>query len=150
MERKLDRRDFIKAAPAAASVLALTTRGSVDAPAFEQTPTYPEIGSAAYMAGADYLIRPKRFAEVSLADSFWKPKIDTNARVSIPFEANRSGMRGGGLSGNVLEAAIYSLQTHPDSALQSQVDARTRELAQGRPEREGNVPSNGAFEVAVA
>jgi len=59
-------------------------------------------------------------------------------------------MRGGGLSGNVLEAAIYSLQTHPDSALQAHVDARVRELAQGRPEREGSVPSNGGFEVAVA
>jgi uncharacterized protein len=149
MDRKLDRRDFIKAAPAAASVLALTTRGSVDAPALEQQSTYPEIGSQAYTA-ADYPIRAKRFTEVSLADSFWKPKIETNARVSIPFEANRSGMRAGGLSGNALEAAIYSLQTHPDSALQAQVDARVRELAQARPEREGSVPSNGGFEVAVA
>ena len=149
MERKLDRRDFIKAAPAAASVLALTTRGSVELPAPEQPSAYPEIGNQAYTV-ADYPIRAKRFTEVSLADSFWKPKIDTNARVSIPFEANRSGMRGGGLSGNVLEAAIYSLETHPDSALQAQVDARVRELAQGRPEREGSVPSNGGFEVAVA
>ena len=146
MERDIARRDFLKAAPAAASVLALTAHGTLEAAPVE-TSAYPEIGSAAYTP-TDYPIRAKPFSEVRVTDAFWKPKLETNARVTIPFEAERPGTRG--LSGNVLEAAIYSLQTHPDSALQAQVDARVRDLAQGSQAREGGVPSNNGFEVAVA
>jgi DUF1680 family protein len=144
MERRIDRRDFLKAAPAAASVIAIAARGELSA---TEPPAYPEIGSVVYTP-SDYPIRAKSFSEVRVTDEFWKPKLDTNARVTIPFEAQRSGTRG--LSGNVLEAAIYSLQTHPDPALQAQVDARVQELAHARAEREGGVPGNNGFEVAVA
>src|SRR5262249_40020478 len=147
MERTIARRDFLKSAPAAAGVLALTAQGAAQASAPAQPSTYPEIGREAYTP-TDYPIRAKRFSEVSITDSFWKLKLATNAGVTIPFLAHRSATRG--LSGNVLEAAIYSLQTHPDPALQSEVEARVQELAQGRPEREGSVPSNSGFEVAVA
>src|SRR2546423_709792 len=68
----------------------------------------------------------------------------TNAHVTIPFEADRRGDIGDGLSGNVLEAAILSLQTHPDAALQAQVEARIRALASRAS------PGNSGFEVAAA
>ena len=100
---------------------------------------YPEIGDTAYTPGADYPIQAKSFAEVSLTDSFWKPIVDTNATVTLPFTANHPSV-----NNNTLQAAIYSLQTHPDAALQELVDARVSALSQG------NVPtSNGGFEVAV-
>src|SRR5215467_13115961 len=138
MQRNIARRDFLKSAPAAAGVLALTAQGSIQPPAPTERSTYPEIGSEKYTP-ADYPIRGKRFSEVSITDAFWKPKLTTNAEVSIPFEAHRSGTRG--LSDNVLEAAIYSLENHPDPALEAEVEARVREIL-ARPEREGRLPSN--------
>ena len=56
--------------------------------------------------------------------------------------APRDGGRG--LEGNVVEAAIRSLQTRPDPALQHQVDARVAQLASRQPR------GNSGFEVAVA
>ena len=48
----------------------------------------------------------------------------------------------------MLEAAIYSLQTHPDPALQAQVEARVEALRRSMEARRR--PSNSGFEVAVA
>src|SRR5688500_16745001 len=89
----------------------------------------------------DYAIEAKRFSEVTLKDHFWKPRIETNASVTIPRLAARDGR---GLNGNVLEAAILSLQVRPDPRLQSMVDARIAEL-RAKPR-----PGNGGFEVAAA
>ena len=144
MDHDIARRDFIKAAPAAASLLALTIQRP---PALsEAEPAYPEIGSATYAPNADYPIRAQRFTDVTLTDAFWKPKIATNATVTIPFEAHRAGMPAEGLNGNVLEAAIYSLETHPDPALQAKVAARVQALATAQHRR----AANDGFEVAVA
>src|SRR5258705_2105077 len=63
----------------------------------------------------DYPIQPVRFSGITLTDSFWKPKIATNAAATIPELAARD--EGRGLTGNVLEAAILSLETHPNPAL---------------------------------
>ena len=103
MDHRIARRDFLKAAPAAASLLAVGVQLPEAPPA--PAPTYPEIGAAQY-SPADYPIQAKRFTEVTVTDSFWKPKITTNAETTIPFEAQRSGVPGSGLSGNVLAAAI--------------------------------------------
>jgi hypothetical protein len=65
-------------------------------------------------------IQPVRFSRVALTDAFWKPKIATNAAVTIPLVAARDEWRG--LNGNVLEAAILSLETHPNPALQASVE----------------------------
>jgi len=146
MDRTIARRDFLKGASAAAGILALGVEPLTMTPEPKQPP-YPEIGSQPYTP-ADYPIQAKRFAEVTITDAFWKPKIRTNAEVTIPFEAQRRGEPGSGLSGNVLEAAIYSLQTHPDPTLQAQVDARVQTLARSLEDRRRM--SNDGFEVAVA
>jgi len=142
----IPRREFLKAAPAAASFLALAAHQPAPEPAPE--PGYPEIGSAKYTP-SDYPIHAKPFTEVTITDDFWKPKLARNADVTIPFEAHRSGMPAEGLSGNVLEAAIHSLETHPDTALQSLVDARINDLATGQPAQRRRAGNEG-FEVAVA
>ena len=138
------RRDFLKAAPAAASLLAIGA-AMPDMPLAEEP--YPTIGSARYTP-TDYTVVPKRFTDVTLTDTFWKPKIATNAEVSIPYEAARQDLPGDGLTGNVLEGAIYSLQMHPNSALQEHVEARVQALAESAGQRRRL--NNEFFEVAVA
>jgi len=146
MDRPIARRDFLKGAPAAAGLLAASIRlPETSVPPETQ---YPDIGSQPYTPIADYPIRAKRFSEVTVSDAFWKPKITTNVEVSIPFEAQRTGAPGGGLSGNVLEAAIYLLETHPDAVLDAQVRARVAALSSGEAAR--RPLSNDGFEVAVA
>ena len=125
MTDQMSRREFLTTAPAAASVLAA---GMSLAPRLVE-PGYPEIGAQPYTPLSDYPIVAKRFSDVTVSDAFWKPKMTTNAEVTIPFEADRQGAPAGGLSGNVLEAAIYSLRTHPDPALQARVQARIDQLA---------------------
>jgi DUF1680 family protein len=145
MDHDIARRDFLKAAPAAAGLIALSGDWPAIAPPPQQG--YPDIGAQPYTP-ADYPIRAKRFAEVTLTDAFWKPKITTNAEVTIPFEASRGGVPGSGLSGNVLEAAIYSLETHPDAALRAHVEERIHTLAKTTEERQRL--GNEFFEAAVA
>jgi DUF1680 family protein len=135
MNSRIARRDFLKAAPTAAGMLAVATR----VPAW----TFAE------PRAADYPIRPVPFAGVRVRDAFWKPKIDANASVTIPFELQKSG-ENGRLSPNVLQAAIYSLQIRPDAHLQAQVDATVRELVAGGGRRQGDGPRNDLFEVAAA
>ena len=89
-------------------------------------------------------LRPVPFTEVKIQDSFWAPRRETNRLASIPFslqkleeagnlEDMRLAGRGAtnGFRGPVfmdsdlykaLEAASYSLATHPDPALEKQLD----------------------------
>lgn len=108
----------------------------------------PELSGASYPADLDYPIRAKEFAEVSLTDRFWKPKMDLNAAVTIPAAWDRSIRGGRKVNNNILEAAIDSLRVRPDPGLQAMVDARLREMAAAPVE--GPVPDNEFFEVAAA
>jgi DUF1680 family protein len=138
---KIARRDFLKAAPAAAGVAVSAMSGQ--SPARPRAATPPAIGSARYTPVRDYPIQPKRPWDVTLTDTFWKPRMATNAQVTIPFQIEKAGGTARGLSGNVLEAAMLSLKTFPDARLEAQVDAAVTQLQQ-KP-RAGN----GGFEVAA-
>jgi hypothetical protein len=147
MDSKLPRRDFLKTAQAAAGVLAYAAQRPVAANAASKTKAAAiTISGRGYTPVPDYPIQPKRYSEVKIKDAFWKPKITTNAEVTIPFEVRKlteSGSRGG-FGGGVLEAAILSLQTHPDAKLQAQVDASIQTMKQA--------PGGGnrGFEIAAA
>jgi DUF1680 family protein len=89
-------------------------------------------------------LRPVPFTDVTIQDSFWAPRRETNLVASIPFslqkleeagnlEDMRLAARGAtnGFQGPVfmdsdlykaLEAASYSLATHPDPVLEKQLD----------------------------
>jgi DUF1680 family protein len=95
----------------------------------------------------DYPIQPKRCAEVTITDSFWKSKIATNAQVTIPLEVQKLAATPRGFIGNVLEAAILSLTTHPNPALHAQVEARIRAIASAPPG--GAHDGTSGFEVAA-
>jgi hypothetical protein len=96
-------------------------------------------------------LRPVPFKNVVIQDSFWAPRRETNRVASIPFSlqkleeaGNLENMRlaardaTNGFRGPVfmdsdlykaLEAASYSLATHPDPALEQQLDDMIRLLA---------------------
>jgi hypothetical protein len=106
------------------------------------------LSEAEYPPGADYPIRPKPFSEVALRDRFWRPKIRTNAAVTIPLVIRRFAETGRPMNANVLQAAVYSLQTHPDEALRAEVEARVREIMADSTKPAG--PEDADFEVAAA
>jgi uncharacterized protein len=143
---KIARREFLKVAPASAGLAALVAG---NATAFGDAPRQPganavvKISGTGYTPAGDYPIRPKRHSEVTLTDTFWKSKVATNARVTIPFEVEKLSAMERGFGGNVLEAAILSLQTHPNAALQTQVEARVQQL-KSNPSR-----GNSGYEVAA-
>ena len=113
MTRTIPRREFLKTTSAAAGSLAY----AAGVEARTQSGTRPgeaeeiRIGSSRYVGG-DYPIQALPPTKIVLTDGFWKPKLLTNATVTIPLLAARTDGRG--LTGNVLEAAVLSLQTHPD------------------------------------
>ena len=136
MPTRIARRDFLKTTSAAAGALASGVQ-----PPRSKVAT---ISSASYPRAGDYPIQAKPFSQVTVADRFWKPRITTNATVTIPLLAARQGESGGrGFNGNLFEAAMLSLQTHPDPALQALVDRR---VAERRTEPRGG---NSGFEAAA-
>jgi DUF1680 family protein len=136
------RREFLKATSAAAGATALCRVLGEHAEA-GQRPDDVRLTDTRYRPLPDYPIQPQRFSDVRLTDAFWKPKVDLNAAVTIPLEVRKfvSGEREFG--GNILEAAILSLKTHPNAALQAQVDAQIRATAQAA------ARGNSGFEVAA-
>src|SRR5215475_2191175 len=142
MNQNIKRRGFLKtvgaASAAAYSGLFTRTDGQTSSPAGVR------IGTASYTPVGDYPIRPRRGDSVRIKDHFWGPKLRTNAEVTIPFEAQKLAQSDRELSVNVLEAAILSLQTHTDPALEAQVERQIRALASNA------WRGNYNFEVAAA
>jgi len=111
-------------------------------PAVPQTP--------APQAKVEYPIRPIPIAAVHIEDNFWRPRIERNQAVTIPHIMRQNELTGRvenfvnaakhsaeykGRRFNdtdvykVIEAASYSLLTHPDAALEKQVDALIPRIA---------------------
>ena len=145
MKKTMPRREFLIAAPAAAGMLAAARAATQSAPGTRQQ---SRLGGTAYAPKPDYPRQPKRIPEVKLKDSFWKPKIQINAEVTIPLEIRKFAEAGRPMNNNVLEAAIYSLQTFPDAGLQAQVDTRIRDIKAAQEAKPA--ASNSLFEVAAA
>jgi uncharacterized protein len=149
MHRRIDRRDFLKTGSLAAGALAYAATGDSSFAARQKPgaeaakPVDVKISSRAYQPVADYPIQPKRHSEVVMKDDFWAPKIALNADVTIPFEVQKLSEGARGFGGGVLEAAILSLETRPDAALQAQVEARMRAIAQA------SDAGNRNFEIAA-
>lgn len=107
-----------------------------------------ELSATEYAPDSDDPILPKSFSEVTMKDHFWRPKIKTNAEVTIPFVIQKYAERGRPMSLNVLQAAIYSLQTYPDAELQAQVNSQIHDMEAAQSEKIST--SNRFFEVAAA
>lgn len=92
----------------------------------------------------DYPIRPISFNRVTVDDSFWSPRLETNRTVTVPVDFQRceeterilnfdraAGVDAGDHAGiffndsdvfKVIEGAAYTLQTHADPALEAYLD----------------------------
>jgi hypothetical protein len=153
MTAKVNRRNFLKTASATVGMLAYATEGSLPAPAEEKPaaagePTISILSQVPYKPGADYPIQAKEFTKVRLKDNFWQPKMKINAEVTIPFEVQKAHEREQPIPINVLQAAIYSLQTYPDPKIQIEVDNAVKRLRNA--EVAQPTTRNDSFEVAVA
>jgi DUF1680 family protein len=157
MDDKIPRRAFLLTAPAAVGALAQVVKGDAGATNRPVGNQSEEVAaslasdasrSAEYTPAADYPIRPTPYSAVKVRDDFWRPKLERNAAVTIPFEMRKLMVADGhgGLVRGVLEAAIMSLAVHPDPALQARVDECVRRLAND-PAR---ARRNDGFEVATA
>jgi DUF1680 family protein len=93
-------------------------------------------------AASDYPVRPVVFSAVKLDDAFWKPRIETNRTVTVPFAFKKCDVRianfrraakleEGHFQGcpfddsdvyKVMEGAAYCLATHPDPELARYLD----------------------------
>lgn len=147
MARRIPRRQFLKSAPAAGAFAYAGAERLADLAGAER-PGHVDglaLWGPSQDLQRDYPIRPKAHAEVTLRDDFWRPGVDRNARVTIPFEVRKQdGERMTGLRGGVVEAAMLSLETHPDPWLQEQVEEWVRQTLAGEVR-----PSNREFEIAA-
>src|SRR5689334_22063913 len=131
MHGRVCRRDFLKAAPAVAGVLAYAPQSSAAGKAESKSKgSEVAISGAKYTPVPDYPIQPKRYSEVKLKDTFWEPKIATNAEVTIPFEVQKmtESRSRRSFGGGVLEAAIFSLPSHPDDKIKAYVDSSVQAM----------------------
>ncbi len=96
-------------------------------------------------SATDYPIQPVEFTNVKLTDNFWLNRINTNRKVTIPFDFDKcdqtsrianfavaAGIAQGKFEGfryndsdvfKVMEGAAYSLHTYPDAELEQYLDS---------------------------
>jgi len=96
----------------------------------------------------DYHVTPVPFNHVQVTDGFWKPRLDTNRAVTIPYAFEQcektdrisnfekaAGLKEGKHEGacfndsdvyKIMEGAAYSLQVHPDPQLRQYLDRLIR------------------------
>lgn len=132
MNRNIPRRRFLRTAPAAGALAYATTGRAIEPTVSGATTDGPpdiELWRSRHTLAADYPIRPSLPYEVTLADGFWRPRVQRNAQVTIPLEVRKLEAAPRQTRGGVLEAAMLSLMTRPDPWLQAWVDKRVGELA---------------------
>ncbi|MDX2247923.1 MAG: glycoside hydrolase family 127 protein [Bacteroidia bacterium] len=99
----------------------------------------------------DYPIHPVPFTDVLIDGGFWLPRLDTNRRVTIPYDFKKceetgridnfaiaGGLKKGEFRGKryddsdvfkVIEGASYSLKTHADPTLETYLDSLIFKIA---------------------
>jgi DUF1680 family protein len=99
----------------------------------------------------DYPIQPVPFTSVTVEDDFWRPRIETNRTITIPFAIQKNeetgrvdnfalgaGRKEGKYQGRrfndtdvykVIEGIAYTLQVHPDPELEAYTDGLIKLIA---------------------
>lgn len=107
---------------------------------------------------SDYPITPVSFTKVNINDNFWKPRLETNRKVTIPYDFEKceetkriqnfevaAGMKEGKFVGirfndsdvfKIMEGAAFSLANHPDPELEKYLDELIEKVA-GAQEEDG-------------
>ncbi len=111
----------------------------------------------------DYPIQPVPFTSVTIKDNFWSPRLETNRKVTIPYNFQKcketgrlrnfaiaGGLEEGTFEGiffndsdvfKVIEGASYSLQVHNDPQLESFLDKLIAKIAAAQ-EKDGYLYTN--------
>jgi DUF1680 family protein len=104
------------------------------------------------LMGKDYPIKPVTLTQVNVKDEFWATRIETNRKITIPYEfrkceetgrINNFAIAGGLMKGQqsgdfpfddtdpykIIEGASYSLSIHPDAELDRYLDDLIAKIA---------------------
>jgi len=105
----------------------------------------------------DYPVQPVPFTDVRITDEFWSPRLETNRKVTIPYDFKKceetgrmenfdvaSGRKEGVFQGKfgfndtdvykVIEGASYSLRLYPDAELEKYLDLLIAKIATAQTE----------------
>lgn len=119
----------------------------------------------------DYPIQPIAFTDVKINDSFWAPRIETNRKVTIPYNFKKSeetgrirnfaiagGLEEGEFEGiffndsdvfKIIEGAAYSLMVHKDPELDQYLDDLIHKIAAAQ-EEDGYLYTNRTIDPSQA
>ena len=119
----------------------------------------------------DYPIQPVPFTEVEVMDGFWRPRFDVNRDVTVDYTfqkceetgrisnfAKAGGLEEGEFEGiyfndsdvfKVIEGASYSLQLHPNPALEAYLDEVIAKIAAAQ-EEDGYLYTNRTIDPEQA
>ena len=107
-------------------------------------------------AGKDQLVRPVDFVDVDVNDAFWTPRLETNQKITIPYNFKKFAETND-ISHKDIEAALHALAKHPDPELEGYVNGLIERivssLSGARGEPGGNPLDLGSghfFELAAA
>ena len=119
----------------------------------------------------DYPIYPVPFTQVRFDDAFWLPRLETNRKVTIPYDFEKCEATGridnflkaaGKLEGDhtglvfndsdvfkVIEGAAYSLSLHPDAELEAYLDKLIAAIADAQ-ESDGYIYTSRTVDPVAA
>ena len=120
-------------------------------------------------AKKDYPIQPVPFTDVRITDEFWLPRLETNRKVTIPYDFKKcevtgrvenfdvaSGQKEGVFQGKfgfndtdvykVIEGASYSLSLYPDAELEKYLDLLIAKIAAAQT-KDGYIYTAGEIET---
>ncbi len=119
----------------------------------------------------DYPITPVAFTRVNITDDFWAPRLETNRKVTIPYNFQKceetgrirnfaiaGGLEEGEFEGiyfndsdvfKVIEGASYSLQVHDDPELKAYLDDLITKIAAAQ-EEDGYLYTNRTIDPSKA
>ncbi|MGI9552936.1 MAG: glycoside hydrolase family 127 protein [Aurantibacter sp.] len=124
-----------------------------------------------HISHLDYPIQPVPFTSVHIEDGFWSPRLETNRKVTIPYNFKKceetgrlrnfaiaGGLEEGEFEGiffndsdvfKVIEGASYSLQVHEDPELKSFLDDLIAKIAAAQ-EYDGYLYTNRTIDPSKA
>ena len=127
--------------------------------------------AAAHSTILDYPIQPVPFTSVQIEDQFWTPRLETNRKVTLPYDFKKceetgrirnfaiaGGLEEGEFEGiffndsdvfKVIEGASYSLQVHDDPELKSYLDDLIFKIAAAQ-EEDGYLYTNRSIDPEKA
>lgn len=130
-----------------------------------------ETASSSAPNSLDYPIKPVAFTDVQINDNFWAPRIETNRKVTIPYNFKKSeetgrlrnfaiagGLEEGEFEGiffndsdvfKIIEGASYSLMVHPDPELDKYLDDLIFKIAAAQ-EDDGYLYTNRTIDPSKA